>query len=474
MDITLETIQALAPDQASLNAAKKLLKPAKWPVLGQFAASNVIWGQCQGSGANPYYTVADPVEHGYKCTCPSRKFPCKHVLALLWQFADDKTSFNDSPPPEWVNDWLGRKRKGQPKADNADNADNADKNQSTAKKNIHATTEETNKTLSPEEQTKRDAARLKRQQKIKASTNDSIKNGILEFQQWVDDQIRMGIGAFLTELQPRCRRISARLVDAKAQGLASRVDEVATKVLSYPSAIQPEIVYQELGQLILLTKAWLVDPNDIDAHRAISTAESKEQILESSDTLKVTALWENIGEAVFTRKDGLISHTTWLLNLQNNSTQFTLLQDYYPASTGKRSVGLAIGSQLEGEVAYYPSRVALRGFLKQQKIPDSIKNITWPNSGISLNQQFQQQLQLLPWLERCPYILPDGNIMRSKDHGYWWQAKNTNASLPIPLSNQHIPKILLGSDLSRAFILWDGRQAEVLSAQTQLWGTVSC
>ncbi|MEJ2424086.1 MAG: SWIM zinc finger family protein, partial [Candidatus Thiodiazotropha sp.] len=70
MDISLDVVQELAPDQASLTAAKKLLKPAKWPVKGQAPSVNTIWGQCQGSGANPYYTMADVVDHGYKCTCP--------------------------------------------------------------------------------------------------------------------------------------------------------------------------------------------------------------------------------------------------------------------------------------------------------------------------------------------------------------------------------------------------------------------
>jgi hypothetical protein len=111
--ISLETVRELAPDQVSLTAAKKLLKPAKWPVLGQTPSLNIIWSECQGSGANPYYSVVDAVNYGDKCTCPSRKFPCKHVLALLWQYAESGDNFADKEAPEWATEWLGRRRHGK-------------------------------------------------------------------------------------------------------------------------------------------------------------------------------------------------------------------------------------------------------------------------------------------------------------------------------------------------------------------------
>ncbi|TJV28473.1 MAG: SWIM zinc finger family protein, partial [Mesorhizobium sp.] len=75
----------------------------------------LIWGECQGSGSNPYRVVVDTGDHGYKCTCPSRKFPCKHTLALMWIAATAPASFAAAEStPDWVNDWLGRRRKATP------------------------------------------------------------------------------------------------------------------------------------------------------------------------------------------------------------------------------------------------------------------------------------------------------------------------------------------------------------------------
>src|SRR5437762_4399026 len=109
MALTRSAIEAMAPEQSALAAASALLKPAKWPVRAR--SRGLIWGECQGSGANPYRVVADTDEHGSKCTCPSRKFPCKHALALMWLFVDDGAAFQDAPIPTWVNDWMGRRRK---------------------------------------------------------------------------------------------------------------------------------------------------------------------------------------------------------------------------------------------------------------------------------------------------------------------------------------------------------------------------
>jgi len=86
LEFELKTIEALAPDQASLSAASKLTKRSNWPRLEKSEQQALIWGECQGSGSNPYRTVVDTGDHGYKCTCPSRKFPCKHTLALMWIF----------------------------------------------------------------------------------------------------------------------------------------------------------------------------------------------------------------------------------------------------------------------------------------------------------------------------------------------------------------------------------------------------
>ena len=205
MTITLQNVEALAPDQPSLKAASKLLKPGKWPLRGQNDATGLIWGECQGSGANPYRVMADSNDHGYKCTCPSRKFPCKHALALMWMFAESAGEFTTGDVPDWVSDWVGRRRKTGGAAPAAEKSD-------TAKNLKEAQTEEPQAEVDPKKVARQQAAAAKRaKENLRA-----VRAGLDELEQWIADQLRLGLTGFLPEMTDRCRRIAARLVDAKA------------------------------------------------------------------------------------------------------------------------------------------------------------------------------------------------------------------------------------------------------------------
>lgn len=71
----------------------------------------MIFGACQGSGANPYRVVVDLSDLGAKCSSPSRKFPCKHALALMLQYSGGPAGVVQTDVPAWVTEWLGRRRK---------------------------------------------------------------------------------------------------------------------------------------------------------------------------------------------------------------------------------------------------------------------------------------------------------------------------------------------------------------------------
>ncbi len=71
MELTSESVLALAPDASSVKAAQALLKPGQWPTLG--FNENAVWGECKGSGSKPYQVEADLSGPVFKCTCPSRK-----------------------------------------------------------------------------------------------------------------------------------------------------------------------------------------------------------------------------------------------------------------------------------------------------------------------------------------------------------------------------------------------------------------
>src|SRR4029079_10440065 len=108
--LTTDQVLALAPDPASAKAGSALATPRKWSKTGRDGDLRMVWGECEGSGANPYRTQADLSEPAFRCTCPSRKFPCKHALGLLLLLAADASKFATTEWPDWVAEWVNSRQ----------------------------------------------------------------------------------------------------------------------------------------------------------------------------------------------------------------------------------------------------------------------------------------------------------------------------------------------------------------------------
>jgi hypothetical protein len=284
--------------------------------------------------------------------------------------------------------------------------------------------------------------------------------------------LHTGIVIFVKEISKRCRQIAARLVDAKATNFASRIDELPAKILSLSPEQQPTAVLKEFGQLILLSQAWFADADDPDTRRSIATAENRAQLFESDTTIKKFGVWETLGEQLATRRDGLISHSRWLINIEAEHPEFALLMDHYPAGAGKREAGMSIGSQIKAELLYYPSRVPLRAVIATQESIAPADYIAWTNAGADLWKTYGEYLKALPWSEQCPCLLGPGRILLDSHQRGWW--KSAEKSQVVPLGKSKLHPLLLGSDLQSAFVIWNGEYAEILSVQTAKWGTLSC
>jgi hypothetical protein len=60
-------------------------------------------GRVPGGGRLPYLAQA-ALDDSHECSCPSRKFPCKHALGLLFRYAEGAVPAGH--PPDWVTGWL--------------------------------------------------------------------------------------------------------------------------------------------------------------------------------------------------------------------------------------------------------------------------------------------------------------------------------------------------------------------------------
>src|SRR6266436_8116203 len=90
MDITEAYADSLAPNAAAIKNARGVVLKRKLVGLFRSADGTLLFGDCKGSGAENYRPsadFADPSKPVFRCTCPSRQFPCKHSLALLYAHA---------------------------------------------------------------------------------------------------------------------------------------------------------------------------------------------------------------------------------------------------------------------------------------------------------------------------------------------------------------------------------------------------
>ena len=95
-------IIAMAPNASAISNAKKLCDKGAFLKLWRSVDDTLYMGECKGSGKSNYTVSVDFIDEENpvtRCTCPSRQFPCKHGLALLFEILKGK-KFEECEIPE--------------------------------------------------------------------------------------------------------------------------------------------------------------------------------------------------------------------------------------------------------------------------------------------------------------------------------------------------------------------------------------
>ncbi len=93
IEITEQQILAFAPNTAAASNGKKISQKGGFIKLERTSDNTLYIGECKGSGKNNYITSADYIDQispVFRCSCPSRQYPCKHSLALLYEILAKK------------------------------------------------------------------------------------------------------------------------------------------------------------------------------------------------------------------------------------------------------------------------------------------------------------------------------------------------------------------------------------------------
>jgi len=471
MALSLEKVEALAPDQASLDAARKLLKPSGWPALAS-NGSGLVWGECQGSGATPYRVAVSETDAGYKCTCPSRKFPCKHALALMWMRAEGKQTFAAAEVPAWVNDWLSRRR--GPAADAAAETKDAKPKASMDATSQTAPAEDSD----PRTEARAAAARERNRQEREAS----ILKGLDDLDVWLFDQMERGLAGFAAQSTQACRLIAQRLVDAKASGLATRLDGLPARLFTLPEPLRPAAAIEELGLIHLMSSAYRRQeslPADLkaDLRQAAGWSLTREALLADPGAMRMSGRWRVVAALSEAQPDRLRRIETWLwhegVREDLNAPRFAVLIDFVPVATGAASGGYSVGDRIEAELVFYSSSAPMRA-----QIVHALSGAQACDAPLELPEQtldaaykiYQSALCLQPWLGVWPMCVRAARVRRHESQLFLCDSEKKDAPVALPLQPSQFAQAtpLLGLEKLDAVGLWDGYRFTLCWAETEL------
>lgn len=416
MNLTEEQILSLAPDESSKKAGLGLAGPAKW--VSKSYSDVAIWGECQGSGSKPYQTQIDTSNIAFKCSCPSRKFPCKHGLALLLLYARQKNNFTAADAPAWVSEWLEKRTEKQEKQ-----------------------TEKKDKPVDEAAQAKRLAAR-----------ESKVEDGIAELKTWIKDIVRNGIINMPEKDSSFFQNVARRMVDAQAPGLAGMVRTLGDTNF-YTEGWQ-SLFMDQLLRLYMVAESFqhiqnINEPLQQDVRTWIGFTQNQEALKEQAGVLDT---WLVLAKQS-TEEDTITTERNWLYGTNSNS--YALVLQFIVRGQGSQ-LTLMPGTFVQAELAFYPSVLPLRAIIKRQINTNAVAQF----SGFSNWQQVQQQEteynSVLPFRSERPYILQQ--LTPVLYNGSWWLQDAEKNMMPVRNQQQRIWKLLAVSGGSAVDVAVIGRE----------------
>ncbi|WAL64604.1 SWIM zinc finger domain-containing protein [Amycolatopsis cynarae] len=432
MTLSTEQVLALAPDAASAKAGRGQASAAKWPVSG--CSERAVWGECQGSGKKPYQVCVEFAGPAFRCSCPSRKFPCKHALGLLLRWsAGELVSAGE---PDWAGTWL---------AERAARAERA--------------------AVRAAEPAKRGdplAAQRRRDRR-----DERVSAGAAELTGWLADLIREGLAGLPRSGTAPLESAAARMVDAQAPGLAERVRRAAR--LAGRGRDWPDRLLEELSLTCLLAGAQarlaeLPPPLAATVRARLGYPTETAEVLtngeRSTDTWLVLGFRDEPGEKVAGR-------TVWLRGTESGRTTMVL-----SFATPGRPLDASLwpGTLVPATLARYPGAGAQRVVVAERDEATASPRPEGEPVAAAL-ARYGAVLAEDPWVDRWPVLLAGVVPVATQDG---WVLSDSAGALPLHASADPWPLVAVsgGRPLTvaaewspagaRPMCCWDGDRAVVL------------
>lgn len=422
--LTTDQITALAPDASSLKAGRDLGTPRKWQGIG--GDDEVLWGLAMGSGKDPYQTRVSLADFASKCSCPSRKFPCKHAIGLMFMAATTPAVLTETERPPWVADWLASRVAREQKAE-----------------------------VRAEEKAARPVDE-KAAGKRRAQRDGRIQEGVALLQQTLLDLTREGLASGAARNAGAWESLAKRMVDAQAPALAGNLRHISETVLRDPE-VDVELPL-ELGRLHLLLQAIAMAEQADDAMRAEMNSQIGGRISgDEPATEELEDGWFVAGRRVEER-DRLITSSTWLLGKKSGRWARVLRFAPVPQTIAEPwPLGFTVNAALRFQPGLHPLRASGEGPADFFPIPESPEN-----DLDSLLQRFATALAANPFLRVLAFLIPLRPAADSRS-----LVDAAGAALPWQAAGDLALKVecICGGSVTTMCGEWDGRHLRLLAIQ---------
>ncbi|GAB3637990.1 hypothetical protein GCM10027422_35800 [Hymenobacter arcticus] len=434
---------ALVTDPGTLQRGRELAGPAKWGNLGR--TDTAAWGECAGSGSKPYLTGIDLTEPAFKCSCPSRVFPCKHGAGLLLLLSRQPALLLPGPPPAWLADWLDKRQtKG---------AEQAEKAAAKPAKAIVAEATDSEAVASP---SAANAGRQKRDTQRQAR----MQAGAEELETWLLDLLRAGLADLSQKPGSFWEVPASRLVDNQLPGLAAALRELA----DYPTA-GPDWAARLLGRLgevyvllrTFLSRNTLAPAARQDVEQQVGSMPKKDELLADPATLVVADTWLVLGQYPWA-EERLTGRRSWLYG--QRSGRLALVLDFAFGSQAFATPLIPHGIYA-GELAFYPGLLPLRAVSLGLALASSATDATPPGLTIShLLDSYAAALAHQPWLRQWPAALGPVQLHPLSDGRWLLHHATEPLTLPLRIADEELAwrwLALSGGQPLTLFGEWDGQ-----------------
>jgi SWIM zinc finger len=414
-----EQVLGLAPDPASQKAAGGVARPAKW--VGTGCDEQAVWGDCQGSGKSAYRAAVDLSEPAFRCSCPSRKFPCKHALGLLLLWSD-ATIAAATTRPDWVDEWLTQRRERAAKAQERRQTAAA----GTPEAGSSTTGAGTTGAGTTGAGTTGSAATRTTDPRTAARREQRVDDGVEELDQWLCDQVTHGLARAEKAPYTLWDDMARRLVDAQAGTLASQVKELAA--ITRGGEGWPERLLEEYALLRLLTtahrrRADLPEPLRATIRSRIGFTVHQDEVLRGD---RIRDRWYVAG-CYDTERDRLVTRRVWLRGQRSGGAALVLS---FAAVGRALDASLVVGHTIDAELVFYPGAQPLRALVAERYGAPAVEAPRGTTIG-GLLAEYATALSADPWLDRWPAVLENVRLSRADARGRPQVVDVDGAAVPL-------------------------------------------